>query len=153
MINSIQQGMASSLNFGAIVELVGDKLRELFKSGNLGIAWNEPDSASYRWIYAYEHGQRLDIPPMRLTPKHTSRASAQVLNTRQDFIDAGQVTVAGTDPCLSLLSVQIIGGDRVLGRVKLEDHERENAYGPADVRLLETIASSMGMALPERAPV
>ena len=37
VINSIQQGMAAELDFQAIVDLVGDKLREVFKTGDLGI--------------------------------------------------------------------------------------------------------------------
>ena len=38
-------------------------------------------------------------------------------------------------------------GDRVLGGLAIEDHEREHAYGDSDVRLLSTIAASMGVAL------
>ena len=43
--------------------------------------------------------------------------------------------------------VPIIGGDRVLGTIVLENHEREHAFGEAEVRLLETVAASMGVAL------
>ncbi len=35
VINSIQQGLAAKLNFQAIVDLVGDKLREVFKTRDL----------------------------------------------------------------------------------------------------------------------
>ena len=35
----------------------------------------------------------------------------------------------------------------MLGTILLEDHEREHAYGAAEVRLLQTVASSMGVAL------
>jgi signal transduction histidine kinase/DNA-binding response OmpR family regulator len=147
VINSIQQGMAGSLSFEGIVELVGDRLRELFQTGDLGIAWNDPQTDSYRWIYAYEHGRRLQLPPQPLLPKHVTRAPPQVINSVEEFIAAGRKHAAGTDQCLSMVLVQIVGADRVLGNLKLENHEREQAYGPADVRVLETIASSMGMAL------
>ena len=43
--------------------------------------------------------------------------------------------------------VPIIGSDRVLGAVQLENHEREYAYGESEVRLLQTVAASMGVAL------
>ena len=43
VINSIQQGMAAELDFQAIVDLVGDKLREVFGTGDVGIGWwDEP---------------------------------------------------------------------------------------------------------------
>ena len=46
LINSIQQGMAAKLEFQAIVDLVGDKLRELFKTGDFVILWyDEQDRA------------------------------------------------------------------------------------------------------------
>ena len=41
VINSIQQGMARELNFQAIVDLVGDKLREMFATGDLAIHWRD----------------------------------------------------------------------------------------------------------------
>ena len=41
---------------------------------------------------------------------------------------------------------RILAGDRVLGAICLESLERD-AYDQADVRLLTTLASSMGVAL------
>ncbi len=41
VINSIQQGMAAELNFQSIVDLVGDKLRELFNTGDMSIRWRD----------------------------------------------------------------------------------------------------------------
>ena len=41
VINSIQQGMAKELNFQAIVDLVGDKLREMFGTGDIAIHWRD----------------------------------------------------------------------------------------------------------------
>ena len=43
--------------------------------------------------------------------------------------------------------VPIVAGDRVLGNITLENYERENAFGEAEVRLLTTVAASMGVAL------
>ena len=39
VINSIQQGMAAQVSFQGIVELVGDRLREVFDTGNVLIIW------------------------------------------------------------------------------------------------------------------
>ena len=46
VINSIQQGLVAQLDFHAIVDLVGDKLREVFATGDLAIAWIDEDT----WI-------------------------------------------------------------------------------------------------------
>ena len=59
VINSIQQGMAKELNFQAIVDLVGDKLREMFATGDLAIHWRDESTDIVHHLYVYEHGQRL----------------------------------------------------------------------------------------------
>src|SRR4029077_5690708 len=41
VINSIQEGIAAELDFQAIVDLVGDKLREVFKTDDIGIDWHD----------------------------------------------------------------------------------------------------------------
>jgi hypothetical protein len=53
----------------------------------------------------------------------------------------------GTDPACSVVFVPIISGDRMTGSLLLENHEREHAFGESEVRLLQTVASSMGVAL------
>ena len=39
LINSIQQGVAAELDFQAIIDLVGDKLREVLDTDEIGIRW------------------------------------------------------------------------------------------------------------------
>ena len=69
LINSIQQGMAAKLGFQAIVDLVGDKLRELFDTGNLNIVWWDDKTNLVQVLYRYEHNRPLPLPPARpLTP-------------------------------------------------------------------------------------
>ena len=38
IINSVQEGLAAQLDFQAIVDLVGDKIREIFGTPNMSIA-------------------------------------------------------------------------------------------------------------------
>ena len=59
IINSIQEGMAAELDFQAIVDLVGDKLREVFKTGDMQIRWLNEAANQVHALYCYEHGVRL----------------------------------------------------------------------------------------------
>src|SRR5204862_7043469 len=59
VINRIQEGMAAELDFQAIVDLVGDKLRQVFHTGDIGIRWYDPQSNLTHFLYEYEHGVRL----------------------------------------------------------------------------------------------
>src|SRR6202008_1032593 len=61
IINSIQQGLAAELHFQAVVNLVGDKLREVFATPDLVITWYDEKENLGHYLYTYEHGRRLDI--------------------------------------------------------------------------------------------
>ncbi len=152
IINSIQQGLASELDFQAIVDMVGDKLREVFGTPDLGIMWHEQKTGLLHYLYNYEHGKRLIIEPRPPTPggsfeTMTRTREPLVLNTAADYEKTGTTPVPGTDQSKSMISVPIIGSDRVLGLMSMENYERENAYGQSELRLLTTIAASLGTAL------
>ncbi|MEJ6002045.1 GAF domain-containing protein [Paucibacter soli] len=147
VINSIQQGMAGSLDFQGIVELVGHKLREVLRTDDIGIRWNDHEAGVVRFLYEYEHGVRLDVAPQPLQPRHLTRRPPLVYGSVSEQLAAGVQVLPGTDQAISSVSVQIVGSDRVLGTILLEHHEREQAFGEAEVRLLQTVASSMGVAL------
>src|SRR6202043_2054066 len=102
-------------------------------------------------LYQYEHGTRQTVsprPPIKDGPWATIARSRQplVLN-RAEALALGVKALPGTDQSQSVAYVPIIGSDRVLGTIVLENYEREDAFGEADVRLLSTVAASMGVAL------
>src|SRR5204863_344931 len=66
VINSIQQGISASLDFQAIIDLVSDKLREVFQTGDLAIRWWDETAGTTHWLYAYEHGKRNTFEPTKL---------------------------------------------------------------------------------------
>jgi GAF domain-containing protein/CheY-like chemotaxis protein len=152
IVNSIQQGVAGQLSFKAIVDMVGDKLREVLDSDDIDIAWIDPQTGEIHYLYAYEHGRRLSIAPARPKPGSTWERMIEtrrpmVHNTVAEQIAAGVQITPGTDRALATAKIPLIGRDRVLGRVGLENHEREHAFGESELRLLNTVAASMGVAL------
>ncbi len=152
IIYSIQQGLAAELDFQSVVDLVGDKLRGLFKTHELTISWYDSGQDLVQYIYCYEHGQRLFLPPRPPTPGgifERMRRTRQpaVANSPEDYLKLGLVHIEGTDRSKSMLAVPIISSDNVLGIIAMEDYQRENAYGESEVRLLTTIAASLGGAL------
>ena len=69
------------------------------------------------------------------------------MNSPAVSVAMGQYIVPGTDQPLSSAHIPIVAGERLLGSLVLKNHQRENAFGEAEVRLLTTIAASMGVAL------
>ena len=65
VINGIQQGMAAALGFQATIDLVGDKLREVFHTGDAEIHWLHHATGLSHRLYVYQHGKRLSLPPFK----------------------------------------------------------------------------------------
>ncbi len=152
VINSIQQAVGSALDFQAIVDVVGDKLREVFATGDMAIRWWDEETRLDTRLYCYEHGVRLNIPPRVVEPdglvaRFYRERKVWLVNSRAEQAARGITAMPGTDQSRSIVSVPMMAGERIFGAVMLEDHERDNAFGPAEVRLLETITASMAVAL------
>ncbi|MEP6679544.1 MAG: GAF domain-containing protein, partial [Betaproteobacteria bacterium] len=155
LINRIQQGMAAKLSFKAIVDLVGDTLREMFGSDDLSIRWWDAEADTVEQLYSVEHGQHLPKDPpvkVRATNKPLVRLLREgigsYLSTREEQMAAGIGGAApGTDWCLSIIGVPIRGARRVLGVIVIENYEREHAFGDADLQALTTIGATLGTAL------
>src|SRR5450755_3665004 len=115
VINRIQEGMAAELDFQAIIDLVGDKLREVFKTGEIGIRWYDAKANRIHFLYEYEHGVRLRPPSTTPAPGGTfarlieSRQSL-VANNRAEQAALGMTLMAGTDQSHSFVGVPILGG-------------------------------------------
>mgnify|MGYP001792480239 CR=1 FL=1 len=152
VINSIQQGISGSLDFQGIVDLVGDRVRELFDSSDMGIQWLDEPTGQVHFLYAYEHGKRLQLPPMKAPVEkrfYKALMARQTVrwNSHADYPTLDLFAVEGTDASRSGVAIPIFASDRCRGFIMLENHERDNAYGNADVRLQQTVANGMGVAL------
>src|SRR3989449_3057037 len=59
----------------------------------------------------------------------------------------GSIVIPGTQAEKSALMVPLVVGDQARGVIHLSDIEREHAFSDSDVRLLQTLANSMSVAL------
>jgi signal transduction histidine kinase/DNA-binding response OmpR family regulator len=153
LIDTIQRGIVGQLQFQDIVNLVGDQLRELFASDDMSISWWDEGPRLMHWLYGCEHGQPFKPPPP-WTPRPDSFMGRYVLAPRTWVLGShaeqeqvGFPVVPGTDRAHSILLVPMLAGQRLLGSVALENHERDHAFGDDEVRLVSTVAASMGLAL------
>ncbi|MBC7705302.1 MAG: GAF domain-containing protein [Rhodoferax sp.] len=152
VINSIQQGMAAALGFQATIDLVGDKLREVFGIGNVDIHWGEHATGLIHRLYVFEHGKRLSLAPFQRNledpvDKVLAKHQPLLLNTVAQALQAGMAAPPGAQQAKSIVRMPLFSGDRLLGSIGLKNLDRENAFGDAELRLLGTIAASLGVAL------
>src|SRR6478672_1401239 len=152
VINCVQEGLAKELDMQAIYDLVGNRIRELFDAQAVMIANFDHDAATEHFKYEIEDGQRFYLPPRpydKLRQHLIVSAQKIVINTNfeEAYARFGLRTVPGTNPTKSGVFVPLIIGDKVNSYISLQNMQMENAFSESDVRLLETLANSMSVAL------
>jgi signal transduction histidine kinase len=153
IINSVQQGLASKLDIQSIYNLVGDTFHKFFNAQVVMISTYDPQSNSIEHRYAIERGQRVHSPGRQPPGGFRSR----IIQTRKPLLVntgvaytatlLGQPTLPGTATPKSWLGVPMLGDGQVTGILSVQNVDEENAFDEADVRLLQTFAAAMGIAL------
>jgi K+-sensing histidine kinase KdpD len=152
IINSVQEGLSSKLDMQAIYELVGDKMQEIFDAQSLLIVTFDQINELAHITYNREKGIRHYSNPYPFTGLHRyliqSRNTVVINENSMDWqAKFGMVILPGTEPPKSMIFVPLTSGYRVSGAISLQNLEREHAFSEMDVRLLETLAASMSVAL------
>ena len=153
IINSVQQALASHLDVQAIYNMVGDKIRDIFDSQVVMISTYDRETDTIEHRYAIERGEHIFAPgryPIRGFRTQIVQTREPVLvntNVEEQATRLGQHTIPGTIMPKSWLGVPMIVGDQVTGILSLQNVDHENAFDESDVRLLQTLAASMSVAL------
>jgi GAF domain-containing protein/CheY-like chemotaxis protein len=152
VINSVQEGLAKELDIQAIYDLVGNRIRDLFDAQVVGIATFDHEKETENIHYLIEKGERYypEPRPLNILRKHLIQSKEKILinkNFEEVAAAFGVKKVPGTEQPKSALYVPLILGDKVTGNISLQNIDKENAISESDVRLLETLANSMSVAL------
>src|SRR5688500_6856952 len=156
IINSIQTALASNLDFQGIIDIVGDKLNEVFKDGNVGIGFIDKARNLVSIPYVIENGKRLETFEVGLDGPNVmqhiiKRRKPVLINSKfqERFGRNDTIMFPGRDQrnLKSWLSVPFFKGNEVIGGMSLRSWDRENAFTESDVRFLQTVANSMIVAL------
>ena len=152
VINSVQEGLARELDMQAIYKLVGERIRNLFDAEVVIIATLDQESGLEHFKYTIENGKlhHPDPRPLDKLRHHLLETKQKILinnNFEEAFKNFGMKLVPGTKFPKSILFVPLIIGDKITSYVSLQNVDKENAFSDSDVRLLETLANSMSVAL------
>ncbi|MEO6814411.1 MAG: GAF domain-containing protein, partial [Ginsengibacter sp.] len=153
VINSVQEGLSKELDMQGIYNLVGDRLCDLFPdSQTLVIRTFNHETGLEHWHYAKEKGERQHVDPRPFNWNSKQLISTKrPLDIKEDYIkiarNYGGTGVTQGQPPKSAVFVPMMVGDLVKGSVSLQNVDKENAFGDADLRLLTTITNSMSVAL------
>jgi GAF domain-containing protein/DNA-binding response OmpR family regulator len=149
IVNNVGQALADQLELDALIERLGDQLREVFTADLVYVALHDRATDMIEFAYYSEGGQRQDNPPLRygegLTTRILQTREPMLLNRATAFEEVG-VQAIGT-PAKSYLGVPIIAGTDAIGVISVQSTKRAGRFGEADSRLLTTIAANVGIAI------
>ncbi|MBL8277222.1 MAG: response regulator [Pelomonas sp.] len=158
VLNAVQEALAGQLELAAIYSAVGDRVRAVF-GGERDLQIRVVDVERGRMDVPYRIHQGQSVP---VYGQVLRGFTAEVVRTRRtlvvnrdlqalgDRLGSTPVQAGGRQPRSQVL-VPVLTGGRVGASVgvvlSVHDMDREDAISESDVRLLETIAGAMGVAL------
>jgi GAF domain-containing protein/CheY-like chemotaxis protein/HPt (histidine-containing phosphotransfer) domain-containing protein len=151
LINDVQRGLVENLDAQAMYDLVGDRIQEIFDAQVVDIGILDQGDGLLHFPYTIEKGVRYDDEPTEIVGMggHAMRTREPLLiNERwaERAVEFGAFVAQGEEPKSALFVPLVVGGEAI-GRISLQNIDREHAFGDADVRLLTTIAGSLSVAL------
>ena len=151
VINSVQDGLVREMDIQGIYYLVGEKIREIFDAQVIDIVTYDRKTNLIDDKYAYEKGDRTLLDPRE--PKGFRKyiiETGEQLVINENAEEIGKqyhnLVLVGEQP-KSLVMVPMITGGQVTGIISLQNLDHENAFSDSDVRLINTLANSMSVAL------
>jgi GAF domain-containing protein/DNA-binding response OmpR family regulator len=151
LINDVQRGLAENLEMQAMYDLVGEHVQEIFDAQVVDIALLDRDDGLMHSAYVIQGEERLPDEPwevMGVTRHVLETRETVVMNDRiaERIEELGGAVLQGEMVKSAVYVPLVVGGDAI-GRISLQNIDREHAFSDADVRLLTTIAGSLSVAL------
>jgi serine phosphatase RsbU (regulator of sigma subunit) len=153
-INSVQAGLAQKLDTASVFELLGLKLQEIFQQVDLAIGVYDSETSLFSAPFLVENGKRHTFKPFKVSGEgfiaHLLRNPKSLLinqNMEQADLEYQNIDATGKGLPKSALYVPLNMAGSMHGAIVLEDMQKEHAFSTTDVRLLETLANAMSVAL------
>jgi signal transduction histidine kinase len=149
IVNEVGRALASQLEFGAIVEAVGDRTASALGVRGLSISIVDPATDELTFYYWIDDGVRRSTMERIVLG---DSLSAEILRTNRavrigsadDAAARGTpFKIGGTE---SYVGVPIPAGGKAIGVFAIGTHDRD-AYTESEERILATLAATMGVAL------
>jgi signal transduction histidine kinase/CheY-like chemotaxis protein len=146
-VNNISQALTSQLNLDELIKLVGNEMRQVFRANIVYLAML--DQKTNIISFPYQYGDNMQ--PLKFGEGLTSK----IIKTKEPILinkDLQELRMQmGIQqigvPAASYLGVPIPVGDEVIGVLSVQSTESENRFNESDMRLLTTIAASVGVAI------
>ncbi len=146
-VNRISRALVSQLELDALVNLVGEQMRDTFKADIVYLAMYDRETGMIS--FPYEYGDKN--APRKFGNGFTEKilTSKEPLLINKDLSEVRESLKSkriGRETS-SFMGVPIIFGDEAVGVISVQSVEEENRFDEDDQRLLTTIAANVSVAL------
>jgi PAS domain S-box-containing protein len=146
-VNRISQALASELELEALIQLVGEQMRQTFDADVVYVALLDPESS--RIHFPYQFGEEYSTLTLGEGLTSEILQSGQPLLINENVV--GRYAELGIEqvgvPSLSYLGVPITAGQQTIGVISVQSTQQEGRFHEPDVRLLGTMAAPVGIAI------
>ena len=149
IINSVQDGLASKLDVQAIYNLVGDKIRDIFRATGTAIYLFNHESECQDTPYCFLK-QRFVIethPYSQMCKLMLDAPKPRIYHDVVEYRALGGQALENGEEFKSGMNVPLMVGKEIKGMIHIASLDKDNAYADSDLRLLQTLANSMSVAL------
>ena len=148
-VNSVTKALNDKLELDELIQLVGNKMKDVFNSDITYLAILDHDTNMIN--FPYQDGDNM--PPFKLGEGLTSRIiqTGEPLLINKDVDIAAEYDKHGIEQtgkqAISYLGVPIPVEDDIIGVLSVQSTEQESRFNEEDKKLLNTIAINVGVAL------
>ncbi len=146
-VNEISQVLSAQLELDALIHLVGEQIRTTFHADLAYVALHDPHTNMVHFVYQY--GEEMESRPFGKGLTERIITTGQPLLINKDL--AGQHVKLKTERIgkhsRSYLGVPITVNNQAIGVVSVQSITEEGRFTEDDLRLLTTIAATVGQAI------
>lgn len=139
-------------NLSDLIEETGKHIQEAFRTSSIFIAIHNPQTNLIHFPYDVDNGKRMPDVPLQygrgLTSKVMEMKKPLVIN--EDWINESfnyNTVYRHSKMAKSSITVPLMIQERAIGAISVDNTDFEHAFSDNDVRLLETIAANLAVAI------
>ncbi|HET8754300.1 MAG TPA: GAF domain-containing protein [Salinimicrobium sp.] len=146
-VNKISHALVSQLDFNGLIQLIGEQMRTTFHADIVYLALHDRKNNTLDFPYTY--GDNIKSRPFGKGITEKIILNKEPLLVNQDLADTYEKIEAEKSGkwVESYLGVPIIVGEEAIGVISVQSTERKNRFSENDLRLLNTVAANVGIAM------
>lgn len=146
-VNKISHALVSQLEFNGLIHLIGEQMRTTFNADIVYLALHDRKNNILDFPYSY--GDDIKSRPFGKGLSEKIILNKKPLLVNQDLEDTYEKIEAEKSGkwVESYLGVPIVIGEDAIGVISVQSTERKNRFSENDLRLLNTVAANVGIAM------